>query len=191
MDTITITAGDRAALENLWNKAGTWTADTWTRLNKQHFGGKLKYHGIVWGLTPHGSRLGHTSGAGRITLHPALLDPQGEDPWTIGNQLGARFAEHVLLHEMIHVLLSGRKIERDDSGGHHNTPEWSAEITRITPQLGLPEIQAAPVKPRRVNGKVMRMPLDGHLGRDDIAHWPHSIAPAGYYTTAGRIHVPI
>jgi hypothetical protein len=38
---------------------------------------------------------------------------------------------------------------------------------------------------------VKREPLDGHLSRDDISHWPHSLRPAGYYTSEGRIHVPI
>jgi hypothetical protein len=81
--TVAITKADCAALENLWGDAGTWAADTWTRLNATHFDGQLRYHGIVWGLTPHGGRLGHTSRTDRITLHPALLDPQGEDPWLL------------------------------------------------------------------------------------------------------------
>jgi hypothetical protein len=63
---------------------------------------------------------------------------------------------------------------------------------RITPQLGLPPIKAAPVKTRRIDGKVTRQPLDGHLSRGDIARWPYSLRPAGYYdSTDTRIHVPI
>jgi hypothetical protein len=186
MHTTTITKADRGALENLWNSAGGWIADTWTRLNNDHFDGQAKYHGVVWGLTPHGGRLGHTySSNGRITLHPALLDPQS-DAWDIGDQLGAKFAEHVLLHEMIHAYLGDQGLDPD-----HNGDPWCAEIMRITPQLGLDPIKAEPVKPRRINGKVTRRARDGFLSRDDISRWPHTIAPAGYYSRGGRIRVPI
>jgi hypothetical protein len=204
MHTTTITDTDRAALENLWGDAGTWAADTWTRLNTTHFDGKLRYHGVVFGLTPHGHALAYTwSGSRRITLHPSLLEPHGEDPWSITEQsmiraqvndltvppdrLGAAYAADVLLHEMVHVAL----FEADVEAPHHNTVEWCAEIMRITPQLGLPPIKAAPVKPRRVNGKVMRLPLDGHLPRIALAGWPHSLRPVGYYTREGRIRVAI
>jgi hypothetical protein len=69
------------------------------------------------------------------------------------------------------------------------------QVMRITPQLGLDPIKAAPVKPRRIRigdqSKVVRKPLDGHLPRAVIARWPHTLRPAGYYTAEGRIHVPI
>jgi hypothetical protein len=190
MHTTAITRPDRAALENLWGDAGAWAADTWTRLNTTHFDGRLRYHGIVWGLTPHGGRLGHTSHTGRITLHPALLDPQS-DAWKIGHRLGARHAADVLLHEMIHGALADHGVANSTKNPHHNTQGWCDEITRITPQLGLDPVKAAPVKPRRIDGVVKRKPLDGHLSRDDMAHWPHSLRPTGYYTPGGRIHVPI
>jgi hypothetical protein len=187
MHTATITRPDRAALENLWGDAGIWVADTWTEHNRAHFDGRLRYHGVVWGLTPHGHNLGHTwRDSRRITLHPALLDPHG-DAWSIRDQLGMRFTSDVLLHEMVHVLLNDRGVNSE-----HNSDEWCAEITRITPALDLPEIKAAPVKPRRVNGKVVRRPLDGHLPRDAIASWPHSIRPGVYYgRDTERIRVPI
>ena len=124
-------------------------------------------------------------------MHPALLDPRG-DAWRISDQLGMRYAEDVLLHEMVHVTLFAAGVENDDKNPHHNTAQWCAEIMRITPQLGLPVIKAAPVKPRRVDGKVVRRELDGQLSRADIAHWPHSLRPVGYYnSTDTRIHVPI
>jgi hypothetical protein len=37
----------------------------------------------------------------------------------------------------------------DDDQGEHNTEPWCEQITRITPQLGMAAIKAAPVKPRR------------------------------------------
>ncbi|MDT5225456.1 MAG: hypothetical protein QOG19_2863 [Mycobacterium sp.] len=175
MHTNTMTGADHAALENLWGEAGSWAAATWTHLNVAHFDGQLRYHGIIWGLTPHGGRLGHTSETGRITLHPALLDPRG-DAWRIRDKLGTRYAEDTLLHEMTHVWCIDTKSEHD-----HNSEAWCNEIVRITPALGLPPIKAVPVKPRRINGTVTRQALDGHLSRRDIAHWPHSIRPADFY----------
>ncbi len=189
MHTTTITETDRAALENLWGEAGVWAADTWTRLNTVHFAGQLVYHGIVWGLTPHGHLLGYTSNPdNRITLHTALLDPRG-DAWRISNKLGERYAADVLLHEMVHVALHAAGVASDERDGQHNTVEWCAEIVRITPQLGLPAIKAAPVKTRRVNGTVVRQALDGHLSRSNIARWPHPIRPPAYYDREGRIRV--
>jgi hypothetical protein len=195
----TITKADRAALENLWENPGTWAADTWTQLNTDHFDGRARYHGIVFGLTPHGGCLGHTSPTtGRITLHPALLDPQSDDPWLLkwrGAGLGARFAADVMLHEMVHATLHDRGVTNTHRNPHHNTVEWCDEIMRITPQLGLDPVKAAPVKPRRVRidgeSVVVRKELDGHMSRNDIGHWPHTLRPAGYYTAKGRIHVPI
>jgi hypothetical protein len=42
-----------------------------------------------------------------------------------------------------------------------------------------------------LTGKVMRLPLDGHLPRAEIAVWPQTLRPVGYYTSGGRIHVSI
>jgi hypothetical protein len=189
MHTATITKADRDALENLWGEAGTWAAATWTHLNTDHFNSRLIYHGIVFGLTPHGENLAHTWPDGRITLHPSLLDPHG-DAWMIGHKLGALFAEDVLLHEMVHVVLDEAGVP-NTSQGQHNTVEWCEQIMRITPQLGLPPILAAPVKPRRVDGKVRRLPREGYLSRADIAYWPHSLRPDGYFDSEGRIRVRI
>jgi hypothetical protein len=191
MHTTTITKADRAALENLWGQAGCWAADTWMRLNADYFDGKLRYHGVVWGLTPHGGRLGHTnSETRRITLHPALLDPR-ERAWGIRDRLGVRFAEDVLLHEMVHVVLLTAGVRNDERQGQHNTEEWCAQIIRITPALGLPSIKAAPVKTRRVNGSVVRQALDGYLTRDQISRWPYTIRPNGYYANDELIRVDI
>jgi hypothetical protein len=81
---------------------------------------------------------------------------------------------------MVHAALRDAGVQgTDDDQGEHNTEPWCEQITRITPQLGLTAIQAAPVRPRRIDGKVTRRALDGHLSREDIAHWPHSLRPAG------------
>jgi hypothetical protein len=191
MHTTTITKADRAALENLWGDAGAWAADSWTRLNADHFGGRLVYHGVVWGLTPHGRGLGHTNSESmRITLHPALLDPR-DRAWGMRDRLGVRFAADVLLHEMVHVALLTVGVANDEREGQHNTDEWCEQIMRITPDLSLPAIKAAPVKTRRINGGVVRQALDGHLSRSEIARWPYSIRPASYYANDQLMRVDI
>lgn len=185
----TITRADWAALENLWGEAGTWAAETWTSHNAAYFGGQLHYHGAVFGLTPHGRRLGHTSRtSGRITLHPSLLDPQG-NAWALEPRLGVRFASDVLLHEMIHAhLFDGGDLGEES----HNSEGWCVEITRLTPLLGLDPIHAEPVRQHRVDGKVTRWAREGYLPRNRIADWPHSLRPARYYEADPQhIRVPI
>jgi len=176
----------RRAQEVLWGEAGLWAHDTFAQLNAVHFGGEISHSGIVWGLTPHGARLGHCRHDGRITLHPALLDPKS-DAWGIEPYLGEAYARDVVLHEMIHALLFQRGLE----AGHNGEP-WCAEIVRLAPELGLKPIKAAPVVPRRVDGKVRRLPLPGHLDRKTIATFPHPLRPASYYkNTNGRLPVAI
>ena len=79
--------------------------------------------------------------------------------------LGVAYARDVLLHELVHV---------GTEGAEHNSEDWCWEIVRITPLLGLPKVQAEPVKPRRVNGEVRRLARDGQLERAQIATWQPS-----------------
>lgn len=170
----------------LWGEAGQWAADTFTQLNKDLFSSEVPFNGIVWGLTPHGHHLGHTwQSSGRITLHPSLLSPSSLDPWQTGGLLGEAYARDVLLHEMIHALLFGRGLTIEHES-HHNTKPWCAEVVRLAGLLGIGEVQAAPVKPRRVDGTVKRLPLDGHLSRADIAHFPHSLRADSFYRANRR-----
>jgi hypothetical protein len=197
MHSTTLSRADRAALENLWTDAGAWVAETWAQLNRQCFDGKLRYQGVVFGLTPHANHLGHTylSGvgipAGRITLHSSLLDPRSATVWGMSaSEMGDRFASDVLLHEMIHawILQTGRHDpeERRKRGTHNNEP-WCAEVTRIAPLIDLGNIDAQVIKARRVpdaEGKltiITKDAPDGFLGQGEIARFPHSLRPAGYY----------
>ena len=181
----------RKAQRVLFGEAGEWAADRFDELNDAYFDSLLRTAGVVWGLTPHGGRLGHTHESGRITLHPALLDPKA-DAWRNEPFLGERYAEDVLLHEMIHVKLhaDGRDIPGSD-GSSHNTEPWCEEVVRLARLLGLGEVQAAPVRPRRIDGVVRRQPLDGYLTRAEIATFPHALRPAGFYDRSGRLPVLI
>jgi hypothetical protein len=121
----TITAVDfRAAQEVLWGDAGVWAYDTWHAHNDQYFGGAIAYTGVVFGLTPHGGKLGHCYRTdGRITLHSSLLDPRSDTPWGKAAATWTdRYASDVLLHEMVHAFLGARISIR------HTTP--SLGVTR-------------------------------------------------------------
>lgn len=185
-----LTAADRDALTQLWNQAGAWVADTWTRLNRELWDNEIPYRGVVFGLTPHGGHLGHCSGSGRITLHPALLDPHGEKVWNQSqNWYGAGCAEDVLLHEMIHALFRARGIPSSGAQGEHNTKHWCEEITRLSILLGLGEIKAQRITPRRGIGRAAK---PGYLTQQQLAMWPHSLRPEGYYEAKNqKIRVPI
>jgi len=88
---------------------------------------------------------------------------------------GANVVRDVLLHEMIHarLILDGR-----DPG--HNSPGWSEWITKLSPTILGQEIQAEPIVPRRIDGKVQRVVRDGFLPRKDMARWPQSLRPADW-----------
>jgi hypothetical protein len=171
----------RLAQTVMWGQAGEWAADTFARLNATYFGDEVPAAGIAWGLTPRG-RLGHTNyESGRITLHSSLLDPRSANPWYQWGRLGEAFAEDVLLHEMIHCLLRARGVPSDEKTGRHNEQPWCDEIMRLAPLIGLGEVKAAPVKPRRIDGAVRRQALDGYLTQDELARFPHPLRPAGWY----------
>jgi hypothetical protein len=174
----------RQAQELLWGKAGVWAYDIFEELNEEYFADEVPMRGIAWGLTPHGGHLGHCQQSGRITLHPALLDPRS-DAWRLERYLGEGYARDVLLHEMIHALLFERVVKHD-----HNTQPWCDEVMRLAPLLGLGQILAAPVLPRQVEGKVCRLQFDGHLSRREMASFPHSLRPKSWYE-ANRGRLPI
>ena len=157
-----VTDYERAATV-LWGPAGAYAVQEYARINGAYFDDQLPALPIVIGITAYGGCIGLTRGGGTWEA--------GHRPRiTIASNLFARGRNHVtdaLLHEMIHVrlILAGESPD-------HNAAPWCAEITRLSPAvLGHP-ILAAPVKPRRVDGKVVRKPLDGHLPLGLIAHWP-------------------
>jgi hypothetical protein len=168
-------------LENLWGDADIWVADTWSQLNDQCFSGNLRYCGVVWATR---KRVAGHGPLGRITLHPALLDPK---PWAnrFGKiwtysveKLGSAYAADTLVHEMAHAwLLQLGEADHED----HNSQAWCDEIVRLTPLLGL-----AAVKAERVVGQ----PRDGFLSKSPLRSWPHEgLRSPGYYTAKGRLPV--
>ena len=185
MHTATITRPDRAALENLWGDAGIWVADTWTEHNRAHFSGRLRYHGVVWGLTPHGAqpwahvqpRRAHHPAPGATRPTRRRLGIEGTP-----RRLGMRYASDVLLHEMVHVALFARRCRQRRTAP---APQHRASgAPRST------ESHRHSVCPRsRPPGETAASRRQGASGahstgtcRGTPSHrWPHTIRPTAYY----------
>ena len=147
------------------------------------------------GLTAFGRCIGLTRGgwlaAPRITLAPEMFTGNHRTPG------GTLMVSDVLVHEMVHAAL----MLRGEDPGHNGAP-WCRMITELSPAVLGREIDARPVKPRRVPNparatdpaapatKVSREPVDGALTRDELAHWPAPLRPAGYYASGERLEVP-
>ena len=176
----------RTAGTTFFNQLGKWSYDRWEELNDRYFDGQLEVGPILFGLTPHGHYLGAYSPMdNQIVLHTSLIEPKSENPWLIGSLLGRRFAEDVLLHEMIHQYIRQNGYKGKES---HNCAEWCDQIVRISKLMGV-EIKVQPVKQKRIrqagqksgNGKVTWHVEEGHLNRKEISSFPHSIRPVGFY----------
>jgi SprT-like family len=158
----------------LFGEPVSWLYDEFQRHNAHYFGGALQPIPIVVGLSAYGGCLGLTRLAGEWGDAPRI---------TIATQYlkrGRNETSDILLHEMIHALLS-----QQGENVRHNGAPWCREIMRITPLLDLPPILAAPIVPSRVpsraggligrQAKPVRVAKPSHLSRQDLAHWPHSL----------------
>lgn len=102
-----------------------------------------------------------------------------------------------LVHEMIHAALMFRG--EDPS---HNAGPWCRFITDLSPDVLGREITAQPVGTRRVPNParesdpavpktiVVRKAEPGALTQAELATWPQSVRPAGYYEGDSPIAVP-
>jgi len=168
-------------------KLYTW----WDRLNRRHFGRQMEPPGIQFGLTAHGAKLGKwRTRENVIVLHRSLVKPSG-NAWGFASKLndeggGEAYCRDVLLHEMVHQYIrtvrgvtSGDE-EREGTSSHNN-PWWVAEITRISPQIGL-DVTASVIRQKRVDGSVEWYVPSGHLTMKELSAWPHSVTQTGWYT---------
>jgi hypothetical protein len=155
----------RKAASVLWGAAGEFCVDKFERLNDWLFAGELPPLPFVIGITAYGKCIG-------ATRHGGEWD-RGLPRITIASnhfRSGRNNVTETILHEMVHAKLILAKQVPD-----HNALPWCAEITRLTRLAYGKEIKVEPVKPRRVDGKVVRLKRDGYLSRDDLAHWPHCL----------------
>jgi hypothetical protein len=169
------------AAATLWGDAGVFAYRTFDALNDEYFDGGLPALPIVIGITAFGKCIALTRSEGtdilpRITLASNIFAPTGH-----GQQMrtaypyGANVVRDVLLHEMIHAQL-----RLDGQDGQHNGQPWCDAITRLSPAVLGHGILAAPVKARRVDGKVVKAPRDGYLPQAALASWPGSLRPDGW-----------
>ena len=183
----------------LWGEAGEYAAAEFARINREHFAGSIPPLPIVVGLTAYGHCIGLTRHRGtcswldspRISLAPEVFRGSGR------MRGGPRQVSDVLLHEMLHAALMLRG--EDPS---HNAPPWCAMITALSPGVLGMEITARPVGTHRMPNPdresdpdapktiVRRMPEPGALAQRDLARWPHSLRPGGWYGSDRPIHVP-
>lgn len=186
----------RQAAALLWGEAGDFAAAEFARLNREHFAGSIPPMPVIIGLTAFGRCIGVTRGAGwldspRITLAPELFNGNHRTPG------GPPMVSDVLIHEMVHAALMLR-----GEDPQHNSAPWCRVITELSPALLGCEITARPVVPRRVPNPdraedqdapktvVVRKSEPGAMPQADLAAWPHSQRPGGYYLAGRPIPVP-
>jgi hypothetical protein len=142
--------------------------------NEHVYGGRLQLPLIQWALTPYGKCIGMTeygldeADLPVITLHPLI--------W----RKGPRYTLDTVVHESMHLwckYIRGGWVGKSS----HDNPIWAEEVSRVSPRLGLPSLKAAPTKRKRENGKMLRVVPDDCIAMEDLASWPHSMRPAGYY----------
>ena len=175
----------RQAAAWLWGEAGEYAADESARLNREFFAGSIPPLPIVIGLTAYGRCIGLTRVhviPPRITLASELFNG------SLRTQGGPLMVSDTLIHEMLHAFLMLRGENFD-----HNQAPWCRMITELSPELAGREILAAPVgtvrvpnpgretNPKAPKTKVARRHLPGYLSQGELARWPHSIRPVGYY----------
>jgi len=182
----------RNAAALLWGDAGRYAVDAFERINVDVFDGMLPPIPIVIGLSAYGHCIGLTRSKVDWIEHPRIsLVPK------LFNRDGLRTVDDVLVHEMLHasLMLRGRD-------ARHNLAPWCEEITRLSPIVLGHEINAHPVRPRRIENPerqhdenapktiVKRAPLPGAMTQGQLARWPHSVRPTGYYDDDTCIGVP-
>jgi len=171
--------------EPLW---GRWTYELWWELNETLFGGKLRPIPIIYGLVPHGSKLGILDKRfRRIVLHSSLLDPRSDDPWEMRAVLGPTMVSQVVVHQMAHqwVLQVAPDVPVQGKGSHNNS-YFVDEVNRLAELMGLPG-NARVVRQRRIDGRVVWERLPGFLSLGELAVWPYGVRPKGYFSAADEV----
>ena len=180
----------------LWGDAGTYAAAEFRHLNDRYFRGELPPLPIVINLTAYGHCIGLTRPTAwlahpRITVSTEAFNGSRRMPG------GRRMVTDVLVHEMVHAWL----ILRGENPKHNDDP-WCKTIGELSLAVLGHEINARPVRPRRVPNPdreadpkapktiVVRRPEPGAMSQGDLARWPTPQRPDGFYQGDERILVP-
>jgi hypothetical protein len=170
-------------------------------VHAQLFHNELPWPLVLWGLTPHGGCLGYTQSPlvcpPTITLHPSLLGgTEKENPWNKPSAwLGVLFALDTVIHECMHVAVHYARGPWQGGESSHNNPLWIAEVNRLAPLLGFPDVVAAMSKPTREGTKIVRRSKDSTIPFRAVSTFPRSVrelhGKADSYYTAKVLPFPV
>jgi hypothetical protein len=179
----------------LWGEAGEVAAAELARANRELFAGSVPPLPVVIGLAAYGHCIGLTrpgwKAGPRISLAPEVFTGNARSPG------GTLMVRDVVIHELTHAVLA----LRGESTAHNGRP-WCALIEELSPDVLGREVTARPVVPRRIQNPererdpgapatiVARVTDEGALTRPELAAWPGSLRPDGYYRAGRRIPVP-
>lgn len=182
----------REAATVLWGEAGALVHDEYTRL-LPHYPGLPDQLPIVIGITAYG----HVIGLCRYMT------------WEYGPRItiaswqfskGRRQVADIMAHEMLHARLHLEGLDTE-----HDSHSWYDEVRRLSPVVLGRELDAR----RGADRKSVRVPnpewqegtdvpktivrkerVHDAVQHGDVARWPHSFRPEGYYDGGEPIPCP-
>lgn len=166
----------------MFGERGKFAYDSWEQINRLYFDDELTPIPIIWGITNYSKSAGNINN-GRMMLHNSIYKPKSEKVWKCDAKwFGKKYVYDVILHEAIHhkIRLNGGYKDNFAVSSSHNNPQWIDEIIRIGSLLGY-DIKAEIVRQKRINGEVSTYVKEGYLTRKEIAGFPHTVRPEGYY----------
>jgi len=182
----------RQAAIALWQEAGTYAHDCYDELRALLYPQLPAQLPITIGLTAYGHCVGLTRTRWEYGPRITLFSP--------AFRRGGPYIRDIIAHELLHAWLYLADLKTD-----HNTDDWYDAVTRLSPLLLGHELAAkrgADRKSVRVpnpdwepgNGTpktlVRKVRNEDVIQHDEIARWPHSFRPPGYYLNQPAIRCP-
>jgi len=183
----------RDAAIALWGEAGELAHDEYASHRDAYFGERVPEQvPIVIGITAYAHVMGLCAGrweyGPRITLESRRFAQ------------GRRWISDIVLHEMVHTALFS-----DGGDWEHKSEAWYAEIRHLSPAVlgysldirrGADRKSIRAPNPAYAPGNdqpktlVRKVRNDDAIRHGDVARWPHSFRPPGYYQDDEPIPCP-
>jgi hypothetical protein len=161
--------------EHYYGALGSFYYEGFEHINWTHFGGDLPVPLLQVAMTPYGRCLGYTlsreSRQPVIRMHPNLIKK--------GNAGEMLYNYEVLLHECCHIAVD-YIVGAGMGDTSHNCEGWLELVNKLSPEIGLTNINAQPTKAIR-EGKAVRKGTIGNVSQGDLSRWPHSLREPSYY----------